>query len=98
MASKKPVVLYPEGLYPDLSVETPIFGPEVELRMKTVENYSQLTAEDRNDVTGLMVFRYRVTAEDMALFPNLKAIVRMGVGYDRLDRVEAARRDIKIMK
>lgn len=92
--SKKPVVLYPEGLYPDLEVETPIFGPTIELRLRSVSHYSELSAEDREDVTGLMVFRYRVPKEDMALFPNLKAICRMGVGYDRLDREEAARRGI----
>lgn len=96
-AAKKPVVLYPEGLYPDLSVEAPIFGPGVELRLRNVNHYSELPLSDREDVTGLMVFRFHVPKEDMDLFPNLKAIVRMGVGYDRRDRAHAAKRGILIM-
>jgi len=38
----------------------------------------------------------RFNAEDLALFPNLKVIVRMGVGYDRLDRVALAERNVTV--
>lgn len=31
-----------------------------------------------------------MTRDDLALFPNLRVIVRMGVGYDRLDRAACA--------
>ena len=31
---------------------------------------------------GLMIVRYRVTAADFARFPKLRAVCRMGVGYD----------------
>lgn len=73
MTTKKPVVLYAEqGLYPDLTVETPIFGPSVELRLVPVAQWADLSAADKEDCNGLMVFRYRVTKEDMDLFPNLK--------------------------
>ena len=33
-----------------------------------------------------MVLKLGFTAEDVKLFPNLKVFIRMGVGYDRLDR------------
>ncbi len=41
-----------------------------------------------------MIFRQWVAAADLARFPRLRAIVRMGVGYDRIDRAEAARRNV----
>src|SRR6516164_8177856 len=43
-----------------------------------------------------MIMRHAVSAEDIARFPRLKAIVRMGVGYDRIDRTAAAARDILV--
>lgn len=34
--------------------------------------------------------------EDLDLFPRLKVIVRMGVGYDRLDRAALAERGVTV--
>ena len=45
---------------------------------------------------GLMLFRHSFHAEQMARFPRLRVVVRMGVGYDRIDRAEAARRGITV--
>ena len=36
-----------------------------------------------------MLFRNWAGAADIARFPKLRAIVRMGVGYDRIDRAAA---------
>jgi phosphoglycerate dehydrogenase-like enzyme len=44
-----------------------------------------------------MILRYKVTAADLPRFPRLRAICRMGVGYDNLDRVAAAERQIMIL-
>ena len=33
-----------------------------------------------------MILRYRVTEADFARFPKLRAVCRMGVGYDVIDR------------
>jgi C-terminal binding protein len=43
-----------------------------------------------------MLFRHSFHAEQMARFPRLRVVVRMGVGYDRIDRAEAARRGITV--
>src|SRR5712691_218373 len=39
---------------------------------------------------------FGVTGADLARFPRLRAIVRMGVGYDKLDRPAAATRNILV--
>ncbi len=89
-------VLYPEPLYDDQRVEDGIFGPGVKVLFRPVERLADLSAEDCAAADGLMIFRHQVHPEDLALFPKLKAIVRMGVGYDRLPRAEAAVRNITI--
>src|SRR4029077_18852041 len=39
---------------------------------------------------------FAVTGADLARFPRLRAIVRMGVGYDKLDRPAAAARNVLV--
>ena len=88
-------VLYPEDRQvPDLDLEREIFGPEVRLVRRTEQRLSELDPADCAAVDGLMIMRHAVSAEDMARFPRLKAIVRMGVGYDRIDRAAAAARGV----
>jgi C-terminal binding protein len=89
-------VLYPEALYPDDSVERKIFGPDVRILRRNVATLAELDAADCAEVNGLMIFRQWVSREDIARFPKLRAIVRMGVGYDRLARDAAAERGILI--
>ena len=43
-----------------------------------------------------MMFRHWLRAADIARFPRLKAVVRMGVGYDRLDRETLAARGVTV--
>jgi phosphoglycerate dehydrogenase-like enzyme len=87
-------VLYGENQYPDDALERRIFGDGVTIKRRSAASIAELSAEDCADVEGLMVLRYFVSREDMARFPRLKCIVRMGVGYDRIDRAAAAERNI----
>jgi phosphoglycerate dehydrogenase-like enzyme len=87
-------ILYPERMYPNDSNERGIFPADATILMRDTVLLSDLTPEDCAVADGLMIFRQWVSAEDMARFPRLRAIVRMGVGYDRIDRAAAAARGI----
>ncbi len=89
-------VLYPEALYSDDSVEREIFGPGVEVRVRNVATIADLSDEDCAGADGLMLFRHFLPAEALTRFTRLRAIVRMGVGYDRVDRAAAAARQILV--
>ena len=91
-------VLYSENVYPDDSVERRIYGPDVRVIFPKASNsLADLTDEQCAAADGLMILRYKVTGADLERFPRLRAICRMGVGYDNLDRVAAARRQIMIL-
>ncbi|KAL8278029.1 hypothetical protein RQP46_009661 [Phenoliferia psychrophenolica] len=61
-----------------------------------VQPLSNLSDELCASVDGLMVFRHYLTREDIKRFTKLKVVVRMGVGYDRLDRVALAERGVTV--
>ena len=89
-------VLYAEGQLPDDALEREIFGANVTIVHRKVTAISELAAADCAEIDGLMVQRFAVSKADMARFPKLKCIVRMGVGYDRVDRAAAAERNILV--
>ena len=89
-------VLYPEKLYPDDSVERAIFGDGVRVRMAGVGSIAELDPALCGEADGLMLLGTWARADDLARFPRLKAIVRMGVGYDRIDRKAAAARGVLV--
>jgi phosphoglycerate dehydrogenase-like enzyme len=91
-------VLYSENSYPDDSVERRIYGPDVRVIFpKASGSLADLSDEDCAAAEGLMILGYKVNANDLKRFPKLRAICRMGVGYDNLDRVAAAERGIMIL-
>ena len=87
-------ILYPERMYPDDQHERRVFGDGATILMRDTDVLADLDDADCEAANGLMIFRQYVTAADMARMPNLRAIVRMGVGYDRIDRAAAAAHDI----
>ncbi len=89
-------ILYSERLYPDDSVERDVFGPDATLLVRAPGTLAELSDEDCAAADGLMLFRLWASAADLARFPRLRAIVRMGVGYDRIDRAAAAKRGVLV--
>jgi phosphoglycerate dehydrogenase-like enzyme len=90
-------VLYPEERQiPDDDLEREIFGSEVRILRHPVKTLAELDPAECAEVDGLMIMRYAVTPEDLELFPRLRAIVRMGVGYDKIARPAAAARNILV--
>src|SRR5580658_9823989 len=93
-----PTVLYSENNYPDDSVERRIYSPDVNIAFpKATTCIADLTNEECAQAEGLMLLRYKLTDKDLARFPKLRFVCRMGVGYDGIDRVACARRQIVVL-
>ncbi len=91
-----PTILYSEAMYPDASVEREVFGPEARILMPGAGSVADLDPALCAEAEGLMIFRHWVSASDLERFPRLRAVVRMGVGYDRIDRAAAAARGVMV--
>jgi phosphoglycerate dehydrogenase-like enzyme len=90
-------VLEPEGLYPDTILEQGILGPDVRiLQGNAKSSLAELPDSLLAEAEGLMTLRMAVPAEQIARMPKLKVVVRMGVGYDRVDRAACAARGITV--
>ncbi|MBR0665892.1 C-terminal binding protein [Roseomonas hellenica] len=90
-------VLEPEGLYPDTSVEDAVLkGGARILRGNAKSSMSELPDAMLAEADAIMTLRCPVRAEDIARAPKLKLVVRMGVGYDRVDREACAARGITV--
>lgn len=90
-------VLEPEGLYPDTTLDQRILGPGVRILQGNARtSLADLPDDLLAEVDGLMTLRMAVPADQVARFPKLKVVLRMGVGYDRVDRAACAARGIKV--
>ena len=89
-------VMQAEGLYPDDSVEREVLGPDVRILQPVAARLADLPDALCAEVEGLFVFRQWLDAADIARFPRLRCVVRMGVGYDRLDRPALAARGVTV--
>ena len=92
-------VLEPEAMYPDTRLEQEVLGPDVEILHGGAPHTTSLdvlSEEVCAKVDGLLVFRHWLKPHHIARFPKLKVVVRMGVGYDRLDRAACAARGITV--
>ncbi len=95
-------ILYADAMYVDETVEREVFGPDVRIIMpkrgggREPDSVEDLSDADCAAADGLMIFRHFLTAADLARFPRLRAVVRMGVGYDRLDRAALALRGVTV--
>src|SRR5271156_6017658 len=89
-------VLYPEARQQPDHLETEVFGPDLRIVKRDTGVLSELSDGDCAEADGLMIMGFAVTGADLQRFPRLRAIIRMGVGYDKLDRPAAAARNILI--
>src|SRR3981081_2927938 len=89
-------VLYPEARQQPDDLERGIFGADVRIVKRDTGALSELSDADCAEADGLMIMGFGVTGADLARFPKLRAIVRMGVGYDKLDRPAAAARNVLV--
>ncbi|KIW79919.1 hypothetical protein Z517_06534 [Fonsecaea pedrosoi CBS 271.37] len=103
-------IIQADGIYPDDVVEQEIFTanpphpyklnyvstPLFPVGAPTPKPWSTIPKDLRDQVDGILVLKMGFTAADLELFPKLKVIVRMGVGYDRLDRDALAKRGVTV--
>src|SRR5437762_11789355 len=89
-------VLYPQARQRREDLERGICGRDVNLVKRGTGALSELSDADCAEADGLMIMGFAATGADLQRFPKLRAIVRMGVGYDKLDRPAAAARNILI--
>ncbi len=71
-------------------------APDATILQRDVPVLADLSDSDCAATDGLMLFRLWLGAEDFKRFPKLRAVVRMGVGYDRIDRAAAARHGVTV--
>jgi phosphoglycerate dehydrogenase-like enzyme len=91
-----PVIQYAETLYADDSVEREVYGPGVDIRWGPGRLLAEIPDEDAAVAEGLLVFGNWISATDLERFPRLAVVVRMGVGYDRIDRTACAARNVMV--
>ncbi len=89
-------ILYPEARQQPDEIERGVLGGDVNILKRDTASLSELSDADCAAADGLMIMGFAVTGADLARFPKLRAIVRMGVGYDKLDRPAAAARNILV--
>ena len=87
-------VLYPEARQTPDELERGVFGPDVNIVKRDAGALADVSDADCAAADGLMILAAAVTGADLARFPKLRAVVRMGVGYDRLDRPALAAKNI----
>lgn len=103
-------ILQADGLYPDDEYELQVFAPKEgqNYTLNFVKGnlwkpgeafpkpWSSIPKEIRDEVDGIMDLKLKFTAQDLELFPKLKVFVRMGVGYDMVDRAACEKRGVTV--
>ena len=56
-----------------------------------------LISQNKETAEVLLVWHQKIDTDYLSLFPNLKGIVRYGVGYDAIDLNAVKKRDIVLV-
>jgi phosphoglycerate dehydrogenase-like enzyme len=89
-------VLFPEARRQPDAMEQGVLGADVRIVKRDTDALSEISDADCAETDGLMIMGFAVTGADLARFPKLRCIVRMGVGHDKLDRPAAASRNVLV--
>ena len=90
-------VLFPEARQQPDAMEQGVLGSDVKIvKRDAAASLAEIDNADCAAADGLMIMGFAVTGADLARFPKLRCIVRMGVGYDKLDRAAAAERSVLV--
>src|SRR5260370_2167064 len=87
-------VLYPEARQQPDELERGIFGRDLNIVKRDIGALSELSDADCAEADGLMTMGFRVSGADRERFPRLRALFRMGVGYDKPDPPQPPPRNI----
>ncbi|KAK3117750.1 hypothetical protein LTR53_000560 [Teratosphaeriaceae sp. CCFEE 6253] len=103
-------ILEADGQHPDHHLEDQIFNedPTHAYKVHFVRSalapsgtdvrrpWTDIPEKIRDEVNGLMILKLRIDDAVLQLFPKLKVVIRMGVGYDVIDRPACAKRGITV--
>ncbi|VUC30172.1 unnamed protein product [Clonostachys rosea] len=102
-------IIHADGLYEDDKLEQEILRStdgsyKVEYSqthlspagVPTYKPWATIDKELRDKVQGISILKPDFREADLELFPNLKVLVRMGVGYDKVDRVALDKRGVTL--
>lgn len=90
------IVVMPDARYAGgADVEEAVFGDRVELRLHQATALDEVPAEDWEAAEALMIWgRLHCDKAMLDRAPNVRMVIRMGVGFDALDIEELGRRGI----
>ena len=89
------IIVMPDARYSGADVEQNVFGERAELRLHQATALDEIPAADWEAAEALMIWgRLRCDKAMLDRAPNVRMVIRMGVGFDALDIEEIGRRGI----
>jgi len=91
-----PLVVVPDFLH-EAGIESAVLDGVARVEFHNVNYVAKLPLETQHKCEVILAFHLiRLHKEDFELVPNLKAIIRIGVGYDNVDLKAAGERNIVV--